>query len=41
VDLFAQPTLGADAVRVANDQHADHQLRIDRLTASSIYQTRD
>ena len=28
--LFAQPSLGTDAVAVANDQHAHHQLRIDR-----------
>jgi len=30
MDLFAQPALGADALRVADDQHADHQLGIDR-----------
>ena len=28
--LFAQPPLGSDAEAVADDQHADHQLRIDR-----------
>ncbi len=30
VDLLAQPTLGADAEAVANNQHPDHQFRIDR-----------
>jgi hypothetical protein len=29
VDLFAQPSLGADAEAVADDQHAHHQLGID------------
>ena len=33
VDLLAQPSLGADAEAVADDQHADHQLRIDRRAA--------
>ena len=28
--LLTQPTLGTDAEAVADDQHADHQLRIDR-----------
>lgn len=28
--LLAQPPLGADAHAIANDQHPDHQLRIDR-----------
>ena len=26
--LFAQPPFGADAIAVADDQHADHQFRI-------------
>ena len=30
--LFAQPAFGADAIAVADDQHADHQLRINRRT---------
>jgi hypothetical protein len=30
--LFAQPPFGADAIAVADDQHADHQLRINRRT---------
>ena len=30
MDLLAQPALGADAERVADDQHADHQLGVDR-----------
>jgi hypothetical protein len=33
MDLIAQPTLGTDAEAVAHDQHADHQLRIDRGAA--------
>ena len=28
VHFFAQPALGANAEAVANDQHTDHQLRI-------------
>ena len=31
--LLAQPTLGADAEAVADQQHAHHQLRIDRRPA--------
>lgn len=30
--LFAQPLLRADAVAVADDQHADHQFGINRWT---------
>ena len=30
MDLLAQPPLGADAEAIADDQHPDHQLRIDR-----------
>ena len=30
MNLFAKPALGADAHAVADDQHADHQLGIDR-----------
>ncbi len=30
MDLVAQTPLGADAAAVANQQHADHQLGIDR-----------
>ena len=33
VDLFAQPPLGADAAAVADQQHPDHQLGIDRRPA--------
>jgi hypothetical protein len=33
VDLFAHPPFRADAVAVANDQHPDHQLGIDRRAA--------
>ncbi len=31
--LFAQLSLGTDAVAVADDQHAHHQLRINRGTS--------
>src|SRR5580704_16314264 len=30
VDLVAQPTLRANAEAIADDEHPDHQLRIDR-----------
>ena len=30
VDLFAEPPLGADTEAVADDQHPDHQLGINR-----------
>ena len=30
--FFAQPPLGANAVAIAHDQHADHQFRINRRT---------
>jgi hypothetical protein len=30
MDLVAQPTLGADPQAIADDQHPDHQLRVDR-----------
>lgn len=33
VYFFAQPALGANAKAVANDQHTDHQLRINRWPA--------
>ena len=33
LDLFAQPPLRADAVTVANNEHADQQLGIDRGSA--------
>jgi len=32
-DLLTQPALGSNAEAVADDQHADHQLRIDRRAA--------
>jgi len=34
MSLFAQSPLRADATAVADDQHADHQLRINRWTPS-------
>jgi hypothetical protein len=33
VDLVAQPPLGADPEAIADNQHPDHQLRIDRRPA--------
>ena len=30
MNLFAKPPLGPDAHAVADDQHADHQLRVNR-----------
>ena len=32
MDLLAQPPLGADAERVTDDEHPDHQLGVDRWT---------
>lgn len=34
MSLFAQPPLGANVITIADDQHADHQLRINRRTPS-------
>ena len=34
MDFVAQPAFGANAVAVADDQHPDHQFRIDRRTPS-------
>ena len=39
--LFAQPPLGANAEAVADDQHADHQLRINRWTAGVAVERRE
>src|SRR5215469_17478697 len=33
MDIIAQPPLRADAEAVPDDQHADHQLRVDRRSA--------
>ena len=41
VNLLAQPALGADAEAVADDQHADHQLRIDRRAAGVAVERRE
>lgn len=35
MDFSAKPGLGADAVEIADQQHPDHQLRIDGRLASS------
>src|SRR3569833_1397377 len=35
LDFFAQAPLGTNAIAVADDEHADHQLRVDRGPASS------
>ena len=40
VHLLAQPPLGADAKAVAHDQHADHQLWIDRRPAYGAVERR-
>ena len=32
MSLFAQSPLRADATAIADDQHADHQLRVNRRT---------
>jgi hypothetical protein len=41
MDFFAQPALRADAEAVAHDQHADHQLRIDRWAARVAVERRE
>ena len=33
LDLLAQPALEADAIAVADDEHPDHQFRVDRGSA--------
>lgn len=38
--LFAQPSLGTDAVAVANDQHPHHQLRVDRGASDGAIEIR-
>ena len=40
VHLFAQPPLRADAKAVADDQHADHQLRINRRPTNGAVKRR-
>jgi len=34
MNLFTQPPLGADGEAIADDEHPDHQLRIDRGPAN-------
>ena len=34
VNLFAQPPLGADGEAIADNEHPDHQLRVDRGSAN-------
>jgi hypothetical protein len=34
MDLLAQPAFRADAVAIADDQHADQQLRVDRRSTA-------
>ena len=38
--LLAQPPLGADAVTIADDQHPDHQLGINRGPANAAIKRR-
>ena len=33
LDFLGEPALGADAIAVADDEHPDHELRIDRGAA--------
>jgi hypothetical protein len=39
-DLLAQPPLGADAVAIADNQHPDHKLRINRRPANVAVERR-
>lgn len=41
VNLFAQPSLGPNAEAVADDQHSNHQLRIDRGAACVTVEGRE
>ena len=41
MNLVAQPALGADAEAVADDQHADHQLRVDRRAPGVAVERRE
>jgi len=38
--LLAQPPLEADAIAVADDEHSDHQLRVDRGSADVAVERR-
>jgi hypothetical protein len=40
-DLLAQPPLEADAIAVANNEHSDHQLRVDRGPADVAVERRE
>ena len=40
LNLLAQPALGANAEAVADDQHADHQLRVDRRASGVTVERR-
>src|SRR5260370_20162517 len=39
-DLLAQPPLEADAIAVADDEHSDHQFRVDRGSADVAVERR-
>ena len=39
-DLLAQPPLEADAIAVADDEHSNHQLRVDRGSADVAVERR-
>ena len=41
MDLFAEPPLGADTEAVADDQHPDHQLGIDRRATHRAVERRE
>ncbi len=34
LDLLAKPPLGTDAIAIADNQHSDHEFRIDRGSAN-------
>ncbi len=40
MDFLAQPALGSDAEAVADDEHADHELGIDRWPAGVAVERR-
>ena len=41
LDLTTEPALGADRVAVADQEHPDHQLRIDRRTSRVTVERRE
>jgi hypothetical protein len=41
MDLFAEPPLGADAKAIADDEHPDHQLGVNRWATHRAVERRE